>query len=398
MLPSLALCTLTALTGVAPRPAGAAVLSEVRVRLKRSLTSVAIEGLGVRVTPPTRFLTVAVPPMGPARAVIRAPERGRWVVEYDNRPSEEIVSERLWVKGRMMRLGRDAAPFDLELYQRPSGVIDVIAHLDVDSYLTGVLPAEMPLTWPLEALKAQAVAARSFAWTLARERRSWHYDVDSTITDQVYRFADVTRAAGAHASWATKLERAVRETRGEVLTDARGHVMKAYYSADCGCVTEDPRYVWGHQEGFESVRDPTCAKRRPRPWHHHLARAEVVKRLSKGLKLEPGTTLESLLVGGLTPSGRVANVVALVKTPAGRTRRVLTVTEFRRVFGFRQIQSSEFSLAWMGEELKISGVGRGHGVGMCQTGARAMAEGGSTYRAILKQYYPQAAIGRRLSI
>lgn len=392
MLSSLALCTLASLSSVRASPL---VAREMRVRLKRALPSVALSGFGLRVTPPSRLVTVSLPPLTTVRARVRAPERGRWLIEYDHQAPQEIQSERLWVRGQMMHVGAEAAPFDLELTAQPGGGIDVVARLDLEDYLLGVLPAEMPLSWPLQALKAQAVAARSFAWTMAQERRRRHFDVDSTIMDQVYRFAI---RGEDRPGWMNKLRRAIVETRGEMLTDPHGHVLKAFYSADCGCVTEDPAYVWGPIEGFESVRDPTCVQRKPIAWHHVFTRTEVIKRLSSGLKLAKPTTLDSLLVGARTPSGRVASVVAVVHQGERRDRLDLNVGAFRRVFGYRRIRSSEFSLNWMGDSLKVEGVGLGHGVGMCQTGAKVMAERGANYRSILKLYYPRADLQRRPAI
>jgi stage II sporulation protein D len=162
----------------------------------------------------------------------------------------------------MLRLGVDPVPYNLELHENAKNGVDVIARLDLEAYLLGVLPSEMPAAWPLESLKAQAVAARSFVLRKAYERRNQAYDVDSTIIDQVYKFL---HEAENHPEWSLKVQRAVRETRGEVLVDHRRRILKAFYSADCGCTTEDPKFVWGKRTpplNPSRIRRVRCGRRR----------------------------------------------------------------------------------------------------------------------------------------
>ncbi|NJL24524.1 MAG: SpoIID/LytB domain-containing protein [Calothrix sp. SM1_5_4] len=214
-----------------------------------------------------------------------------------------------------------------------------------------------------------------------------HFDVDSTIFDQVYRFL---HEAEKHPEWKAKLTRAISETRGEVLLDDRRRILKAFYSADCGCRTEDPKFVWGKMDAFESVKDPSCKTRKPVSWSLNLERSEVRARLIAELNLPPGSTLRTIQVAGRTPSGRVAQLTVAMDVE-GKTRNVsLSSQEFRRIFGFQKIRSAEFSLRWLADELQIAGTGFGHGVGMCQSGAKVLAAEGKDYREILKLYYPKA--------
>lgn len=363
---------------------------EVRVRLRKEQPEIRVSGFALRITPPTRFINVQAPPIGLAKAKITQKRKGLWLVSWDgvSKP-DRIEADRLWVKGQMLRIGVEPVPYDLELHPNAKKGVDVVARLDMESYLMGVLPSEMPVSWPLNALKAQAVAARSFVMRSAFERRERHFDVESTIFDQVYKFlAD----AEHHPEYKTKLARAVRETKGEVLVDSNRSILKAFYSADCGCQTEDPKFVWGAIESFASVKDPTCKTRPPANWKVKLSRGEVRDRLLAALSLPPETNLRTLHVGGRTPSGRVAEVIASVDN-GGETRKVgLNSQEFRRIFGFNRIRSTDFQMRWLGRHLEINGTGMGHGVGLCQTGARSMAEEGSDYREILKFYYPKAQL------
>lgn len=317
---------------------------EVRVRLRKEQPSVSISGFALRISAPTRYLSIENPPSGLAKAKVTRKRKGLWVVNWgDGSQPQRIESDQLWIKGQMLRLGVEPVPYSLELHESASNSVDVIARLDMESYLMGVLPSEMPLAWPLDALKAQAVAARSFVMRSAYERRDRHFDVDSTIIDQVYKFLAEMET---HPEYKVKLMRAVKETRGEVLVDSRDRIIKAFYSADCGCQTEDPKYVWGKVETYESVKDPTCKKRKPANWKITLDRQEVRGKLLAAFGLGEESSLRGLHIGGRTPSGRVAEVIASVSTANSRLeKRNLNSQEFRRIFGFQRIRSTDFLCA-----------------------------------------------------
>jgi stage II sporulation protein D len=369
---------------------GAPSETEIRVRLKRHSDSIDVTGMDVRISPPSAFFEVEPRPGFHRAKIVRRPS-GTWVIHWDHeRKPVKIHTERLWVRGQMLRIGIEPAPYDLELMKNPQlPGIDVIARLDLENYLQGVLPAEMPVSWPLEALKAQAVSARSFVLRQAFERRNRDFDVEATILDQVYKFIDQTKM---HPEWAGKLHQAIAETRGEILLDDQMRVLKAFFSADCGCQSEDPKFVWGKSDSFQSVKDPTCASRRPMHWTFNMDRAEVRNKLLAALDLPENSNLRALQVGGRTPSGRVANVIASIEVQGKPQNIALNSQEFRRIFGFEKIQSTDFTLRWNPEQLEVSGIGSGHGVGLCQRGARTLAENGSNYRDILKMYYPKATI------
>jgi stage II sporulation protein D len=364
---------------------------EVRVRLRHEASAVDISGFALRINRPAGFLSIAAPSTSTdlEKAQIMHKRRGLWVVKWDGQATEKIEADELWVKGQMLRLGVEPVPYDLEIVESEKGGVDVVARLSLESYLVGVLPAEMPASWPLEALKAQAVAARSYVLRSAFERRDKDFDVDSTIIDQVYKFLEDSER---HPEWKEKIRRAVRETHGQVLVDDQHRIVKAVYSADCGCMTEDPKFVWGKMSAIESVKDPTCALRRPASWSLKFERAELRHRLIAGLALPESSLLKTLQISGRTPSGRARGLVAVMEVD-GRARQItMTAQEFRRYLGFGKIRSTDFSLRWLGDEVEIHGTGAGHGVGMCQTGAHSLAEQGSRYREILKLYYPKAQL------
>lgn len=362
---------------------------DVRVRLKRQLIQLEVSGIGLRVGRPNPFLDVALD-SEVHHAKIRRTKGGTWLLRFDGaRTWQRLPGDRLTIRGQVLRLGQTPAPSVLEVIPRTGQDFDVVATLDLETYLSGVLPAEMPASWPLEALKAQAVAARSFVIRKAHENRDKYFDVDPTVTDQVYRFFSEIHE---HPEWVEKINRALNETRGEVLLDHRQKVLKAFYSADCGCQSEDPKFVWGKSESFESVKDPTCGNRPPTLWKFSLERSDVRQKLIAALNLPADTNLRTLQVGARTPSGRVNEVIASLDVQGKIQNLELKAQEFRRIFGFDRIQSTDFTLMWLAEELQVSGKGSGHGVGLCQRGAKTLAEEGMSYRDILKLYYPKAKL------
>ena len=366
---------------------------EVRVRVQRAKQAIEVTGFGLRITPPGGLLAVSLTDGGFTKARITRNARGQWLVKWQDNPETlKYDSQSLSVRGQMLRLGVEPVPYDLEVRANAKRGMDAIARLDIDSYLAGVLPSEMPAEWPIEALKAQAVAARSFALRTAYERRNKHFDLDSTIMDQVYKFLN---EAKDHPEWKVKIAKAISETNGEVLRDDNRRILKAFYSADCGCQTEDPKFVWGKVDALQSVIDPTCGQRKPKTWNLNLSKVKVRERLVAALNLPTDSTLRALQVAGKTPSGRVAQVVASMDSGEKRAQKFfLTSQEFRKIFGFEKIRSTDFKLKWLGNNLQINGTGMGHAVGLCQTGAKVLAENGMSYGDILKLYYPRVKLTR----
>jgi stage II sporulation protein D len=370
-------------------PTSSYAAGEVRVRLRHELTTVNISGVNIRISA-TRIRGEFDGSRKLRRVQIIHPHEGVWIVYWDGgQIPVKISAMKLWLRGEMLSLGSKFVPGELEIGENSKRGLDVIARLSLDSYLAGVLPAEMPLSWPLESLKAQVVAARSFVLRQISDRRDQTFDVEATINDQVYTYVGQGRTQTEEFS---KVRRAVQETQGEVLYDQERKVLKAFYSADCGCQSEDPKFVWGSVESFVSVKDSSCHTRRPIEWRMRLPREELRAKLIRALDLPVGTELDHLQISSRTPSGRVAKVMAMIQDK-GATRTVtLDGQKFRRIFGFQRVQSEDFTFHWRDKILSINGIGLGHGVGLCQRGARTWAEQGRDHRAILKTYYPLAQL------
>lgn len=296
-------------------------------------------------------------------------------------------------------------PFHEELSVHTVGSLcEVVNEVDLEKYLEGLVNAEFSSKWNEEAIGAQVVAARTYALYQihqARAEADRNYDVDNSTYDQVYAgsIKEDTRAA-----------RIVEKTRGWILS-VDGKPLKAYYSANCGGMTELPHAVWGSKDtGFRRVKDPFCAYSPGAHWSFDLSTSRILQALRKAgrnpttdltkfprdwKKLLQGQ-LRSMQVTKLDLSGRVEQIV-LSFNVAGQIREwPISGARFREWMGAAQFKSTSFQLqlASSGGQLlwRFSGRGNGHGVGMCQWGAKSMGERGFKTAAILKYYYPDAQL------
>ncbi|HEX7124867.1 MAG TPA: SpoIID/LytB domain-containing protein [Thermodesulfobacteriota bacterium] len=261
------------------------------------------------------------------------------------------------------------------------GALLVVNEIAMERYLAGVVPLEMDArTWPMEALKAQAVASRTYARFRreARRRAGARYDLETSVLDQVYGGvqAEDPRAAAAVAA-----------TAGEWLADAAGAPILAAFHSTAGGHTEASEEVWGTPRPYLVAQ--RCPYDRESPvyeWRVSVPVAEVERRLVEAGY--PAAGLARLDVRDRTGSGRARTIVAT----AAAGSFVLPATDLRRLLGFSRLKSTAFEVARDGQDLGFEGRGAGHGVGMCQWGARGMALAGHDYRQILEYYYPGARL------
>lgn len=368
----------------------------IRVRTFKGLKKVEVSGVGLKVgLSPAVLTTVDLSLRRVQIELLSTSNRWPiWRVKYAHeKQSRRLIGERLYVEGEWLQMAERAAPHTLELTAVAASRIDVIAPLDLEKYLTGVLPSEMPAHWPVEALKAQAVASRSYAVALAYERRHQDFDVESSVLDQVF---DLTNKVGASARLQAKVAQVVRATAGQVILNAKGQVIKAHYHADCGGQTEWARNVWGDLGPETGVaQDALCPLSPWAHWRYKMTRQELRQAVEATFALAPHVGLMSLAIVGRTPSGRVAQVDLVF---SDHQRRRVSAHEFRRMVGFTKLKSTNFQFHWNGNQVTISGRGHGHGVGLCQHGTRALAERGVEYRQILHNYYPLTKIGKLRSL
>src|SRR5690606_24953957 len=249
--------------------------------------------------------------------------------------------------------------------------VEVVNVLDIESYLRGVVPSEMSASWPLEALKAQAVAARSY--TLTSLDPGGRYDLCATVECQVYRGVEVEHP---------RTDAAVAATAGVVVTYA-GSMARTYYHADSGGMLASSQEVWGAALPYLVARADTPATTPHRAWVTRLDAATVSSSL-EAAGLGVGTA-QSLRVLRLSESGRVTEL-EVSGTAGTRVLRGSTLARLARSWG---LKSTRFTVQG---GLTVRGDGWGHGVGMSQYGARALALAGYDYSRILAYYYPSTSL------
>ena len=247
--------------------------------------------------------------------------------------------------------------------------ISAINVLDLEDYLLSVVPSEVPSLWPAEVLKAQAVAARSYAVANLGKHRAEGYDVKATVDDQVYR--------GVIAE-AEETNNAVAQTNGLVLKH-NNQVISAFFHSTSGGSTELAENVWGKPLPYlKSVVDYDDASPQFN-WKKTVNTATLAKSL--------GEDLLGVLVVGRHPgdSRRVKDVLLVGKTSA----RLMSGADLRRTLN---LPSTQFSLYQSDDMYIFSGRGSGHGLGLSQWGAKALADNGYNALQILSYYYKDVTI------
>jgi stage II sporulation protein D len=264
--------------------------------------------------------------------------------------------------GGQVRVGGRGYPGTVHLL-RSADRVTVIVMLDAERYLPGVVGGEMPADWPAEALKAQAVAARTLAIFYHLQRAAFEYDLTSTVEDQVY-------AAGKAKP---SIVEAVTATRGEVLLHDGG-LFPAFYHSTCGGETESPGKALGKPEYdfLEGVPCGFCTDSTHYEWQATLSAADLVSKLNAA----------GIAVGAITAvraeegDSRTGRMVELV-WPGGPT--LVPISDFRRAAGRREIQSGKFQCVAEGTT-SSSPAGASGTAPACASGAAAAWRGrdGST--------------------
>jgi len=282
----------------------------------------------------------------------------------------------------------------LELMLNPdSNSFDAINLVPLEPYLAGVISAEMPNYWEPEALKAQAIAARTYCLYIKKrfgDSRNW--DVTKTQANQRY--------LGVSAESAQVWD-AVNRTHGQVLVcrqaDGLEAIFPAYYGSSCGGHTENSKNVFG--DSFEPLVGVPC------PYCEEVAKPDFF--FWPTVQFDKTDVTNSLLkrYPKLTELGEITDINSVESSDYGGFSRLTRIeligssgkSDFLRAEDFRlaidpsgqEIRSAICQIVDAGDKLAfVSGRGFGHGVGMCQCGAEGMARQGKTAKQILSYYYP----------
>lgn len=266
----------------------------------------------------------------------------------------------------------------IEFIKNSSHRLYLVNHIGLEDYIKGILYHEASHYWPMEVLKAQAIACRSYAVYQMRLSRAKDYDLTSDVYSQVY---------GGRTSERYRTNVAVDKTAGLILT-YNDEPLAAFFHAACGGHTEDASLVWSNIDS-PALKAVVCGFCKGSPhynWHCVLPLSEIKAKLNKsGYKIDD---IKEIAISGRDGSGRVTDVEVInsgekIRVPASKLRIIL---------GPNIIRSAVFSLEIEGGDAVFNGLGWGHGVGLCQWGAYFMAKDGRSYKEILNYYYPGVKI------
>ncbi|WP_247216854.1 SpoIID/LytB domain-containing protein [Synechococcus sp. C9] len=349
---------------------GVASATELRVGIQQGAKTVRVGASGNAVVTDGSGRTLGtLPPMLGFVAQVQGGQvvlhtfRGRdlWVRPTDN--SFVFISDD-WYRGR------------LRLVARPDGLL-AVNHVPLEEYLYSVVGSEMYPFWPLEALKAQAVAARSFILFRLRRPADPDFDVGRTVTWQAYkgysRESDSTREA-------------VTATTGQVVT-YRGQIIEAVYHAASGGHTENVEDIWSAPRPYLRGVPDFDQEAPVYSWQKTFTQAELSRLL-------PGVgQVTSLTPVRTTPQGRVVEMRVTGTTGT----KTFTGSELRRLLDLRstlfQVTPTRGDVASTNPvnapdgSFEFQGRGFGHGLGMSQWGAFGLAQRGYNYQQILQYYY-----------
>lgn len=257
--------------------------------------------------------------------------------------------------------------------RRDHGAWLYINHVSMDEYLTSVVSHEMSPTWHAEALKAQAVVSRTYLLTKMKDRAAKPYDVDTTTNYQVYGGLKKNDGGARNA---------VAATHNEVLYYG-ANLAQTYFHSSCGGTLASAKEVWGKAVPYLTTRtSPYCASAPVYKWQVKISYTDIGRRLAlRGVK--------SVTVAERSASKRVKTL----KVVTTKGTKLVRADKFRTMLGALKVKSTFFGVARKGNAIVLTGRGFGHGVGMCQWGAKLEAdERGTDYRRILEHYFPGTSL------
>ena len=299
------------------------------------------------------------------------------VIHQSTQRWQDFPGQYFSLKGKISFKGKEISRLDL---LKNNKEIDWVVHLPVDHYLYGVMGSEVPLSWPLNTLKAQAIASRTY-FLFKRAQSTSHYDVRSDILDQVFSI---------EAQHHKKILKAVDETHGMVMVDRKSKkIFPTYFHSDCGGHTSPESKVWRKPAALnKAVKDPYCLSAKKNNWSFALDKQKLMSVLHKTFLLPKDTELVDVLPR--LKAGKRAHIVDFLFSDNILKR--ISANELRKILGFGKLKSTNFKVENRWNEIVFSGRGFGHGVGMCQWGAQRWARKGKSFKFILNHYYPQARL------
>lgn len=328
--------------------------------------------------------------------------------------SKKSGVSKIWIypkKGSFIKINSRPYRGKFLIAAGPEG-ITVVNAVALEDYLRSVVPSEMEQNAGMEALKAQAVVARTYAIATRGKHKTSGYDLCSTTCCQVYKGV---------SEETPKTDRAVAATRSLVIYHS-GKPINAYYCASCGGRTETVEDAWPGAAAVRyavTVDCPYCAKDEKMAWRYRITQGEFVAKMrDAGFNIGAVT---SARLYDKTRSGRYNTV----EMRGGFGTVYYSAEIFRRIFGNANIRSAYFNISIEGAKIAtkgfnfkeiddiikarndynnyllnnshitFTGSGYGHGVGMCQHGAKKMASAGKNFRQIINYYFTNEVVVKK---
>ena len=279
--------------------------------------------------------------------------------------------------------GKNKYQGELQLLATPGNEsCDLVNDIPLEAYLRTLLAKEMNGTWPLEALKAQAVAARTYAFDRMKKMQNVIddkklYHLESSEKDQVSgSFFDITE----------KTLRASRDTEGEILVGPSGRISPAFFHSKCGGKTLRPDQVWGGvEEGYRSVNCTFCQKTGMKDWKQKIHNGKLTGMVDQVLRKYYSEELHAKELKLMPDSLHNSEI----RFYAGDRLHIVKKSYLRNLAGRETLPSNYFVMNQQNGQITVQGQGYGHGVGLCQLGALELAKRGYNYQQILSFYFPR---------
>jgi len=267
---------------------------------------------------------------------------------------------------------------DISLVVTEEKKITIVNTLELEDYLKGVVPKEISDRWPLEAIKAQAIVARTYTLYIKKQKKYPFYDLTSDISSQVY---------GGQGAERYRTSLAVERTQGLILFYNK-MILPAYYHAACGGLTEDVSELWG--ERLPPLKGGACAFCKESPhafWKQNVRLKDIQDKLNAN-----GYNLGLIKEIAVIERNKSQRIKQLKITTRGNEEVFISGKDFRNIVGPNFIKSNNYVIEMKGYYVDFLGKGWGHGIGLCQWGANFMARQGYSFDQILKYYYPGVEI------
>lgn len=246
----------------------------------------------------------------------------------------------------------------------------VVNEVEMEDYLLSVIPSEMPPKWNLTALKVQAICARSYAYAAYKNRHGRRYDVEKTVTSQVY---------GGIRRETLRTTRAVLATQGQILTH-KNKVVSAFFHSNSGGITIPAGEIWPVNVSFTYSVLSQDYSASNYIWRYETTLEKLAKKLRKKW---PIANITGIHIGRVSRYGRIKTLK--IATDTGQ--KTISLRSFRRLISYRIMRSKCFDIRQNHNKIVFWGFGYGHGVGLSQWGAYAMSRKGYTVQQILSYYY-----------